>query len=945
MKLTKLLYFFFLITSLFLQAQNPHAIGLSIPEGLPSNNIYSVFQEDSGILWFTTDVGIVRYDSKSFQLINTEDGLSDNEVFRMKKDHKGRVWFLTLNGKPSFYFKGKIYNSKNSNLLKQITSSGFCVGFLEDKNKNIYISFKSGEVYKIDPTNKITPYRNFINSLLGIWIDDNELYSIESNGIYNFSKKKIKIIKASSPPRVYNIANNVFISIHNQLFIPDKENLNLVITLPKSSDIINVTLENNNLWICTRNGVFLYRNNKFEKHFFSDYIVSGVLKDFEGNYWFTSLNKGVLMVPSLEVSQTLADIKINSLVVDLKKNLWIGGFQNDFYIKNKSVTKYTLPFNYKDKISNIRFISDSVFIIAKSGFKVIPPNKKELNIKLNVNDILEKDGFYFTGTNYTTKIKFSEYYESLNKIHLKSILWKRTNVLEQDKDNVWLGTNFGLHYYNKKDSVVNLASKYDDLSISIEDLFFDNETNKLYVATASKGLILVENKKQINKYSTTQNLNSNAINTIKKINKSQFLIGSNNGLNEINFTTNKVINYNSLLGIENKRIKDIEFINDTVYLATDNGVIYFNHNTILKRIDKPKCIINNLLSENKETNTKIDYTKNNISITYTGISFKDKGKVTYYYKLEPQDTDWYKTTEAQVNFKSLPSGKYAFKVYCENGNRIKSEIQKITFEILPPFWQKIWFKLLLFSLLTLLIFLFFKLQLKKQKRKFEEEKNKIQIERDKAQLEKNIVELEQKALRLQMNPHFIFNALNTIKGYYLEGDTVNASKYISKFSKLLRMLLENEEQITSLENEIEMLQLYIDLTQIRYPNKFDFEMLISDSIQTSEIAIPNLLLQPIVENAIIHGIAPKETKGKLKVAFTIENNNLICIVEDDGIGRKAASEKNTNKDYQSKASQIINERLKLFDSTSSITYLDLEDTTDIQTGTRVIVKLPIKNIW
>ena len=114
-----------------------------------------------------------------------------------------------------------------------------------------------------------------------------------------------------------NIANNVFISIHNQLFIPDKENLNLVITLPKSSDIINVTIENNNLWICTRNGVFLYRNNKFEKHFFSDYIVSGVLKDFEGNYWFTSLNKGVLMVPSLEVSQTLADIKINSLVVDL----------------------------------------------------------------------------------------------------------------------------------------------------------------------------------------------------------------------------------------------------------------------------------------------------------------------------------------------------------------------------------------------------------------------------------------------------------------------------------------------------------------------------------------------------------------------------------------------------------------------------------------------------
>ena len=367
MKLTKLLYFYLLIASLFSQAQNPHALSFSIPEGLPSTNVYSVYQEDSGILWFTTDVGIVRYDSKNFQLFNTEDGLSDNEVFRMKKDHKGRVWFLTLNGKPSFYFKGKIYNSKNSNLLKQITSSGFCVGFLEDKNKNIYISFKSGEVYKIDPTNKITPYRNFINSLLGIWIDDNELYSIESNGIYNFTSKKIKIIKASSPPRVYNIANNVFISIHNQLFIPDKENLNLVITLPKSSDIINVTSENNNLWICTRNGVFLYQNNKFVKHFFSDYIVSDVLKDFEGNYWFTSLNKGVLMVPSLEVSQTLADIKINSLAVDSKKNLWIGGFQNDFYINeitnlpSKEVIerKYNVNCGVKDQLTTAYFKSSS----------------------------------------------------------------------------------------------------------------------------------------------------------------------------------------------------------------------------------------------------------------------------------------------------------------------------------------------------------------------------------------------------------------------------------------------------------------------------------------------------------------------------------------------------------------------------------------------------------
>lgn len=930
--------------SLLSQAQDPHAITLGISEGLPSSNVYSVYQEDSGILWFTTDVGIVRYDSKSFQLFNTEDGLSDNEVFRMKKDHKGRVWFLTLNGKPSFYYKGKIYNSKNSNLLKKITSSGYCADFIEDENKNIYIAFKSGEVYKIDNKDNIVKYINGVNSLLGIWKDEHELFGIESNYIYNFNSKEIIDVKSILPFRIHHYQNKDFVSTFNQIFTPKKSKLIPYLTLNESTEIIHVEKINNNLWVCTRNGVFLYENNILKKKFFEGYVVTDVLKDFEDNYWFTSLNKGVLMVPSLEVNQLLSQKKIFSLASH-KNQLWIGGFENDYYIKDKIITNFTLPFDYKDKISNIRFINDTTFIIGKAGLKIIAPTKKEITIKLNVNDIIEKNNFYYTGTNYTSKTKFSGYFKNLPDFHKKTILWKRTNVLEKDENDIWLGTNFGLHSYNQKDSIISLGEKYDDLSISIEDLYYDKESNLLYVATASKGLIVLKNKRQIKKYSTTQNLNSNAINAIKKINKNQFLVGSNNGLNEINFKTDKVISYNSLLSIENKKIKDIEFINDTIYLATDNGVIYFNRTSILKRIDKPKCIINSILSDNKITNNKIEYNKNNISITYTGISYKDKGNVTYFYKLEPQDKDWYTTKEAQVNFKSLPAGNYIFKVYCENGNRVKSEIQTISFEILPPFWQKLWFKLLLFGLLTALVVLFIRIQLKKQKRKFEIEKQKIQTERDKAQLEKNIVELEQKALRLQMNPHFIFNALNTIKGYYLEGDTINASKYISKFSKLLRMLLENEEQITSLENEIEMLQLYIDLTQIRYPNKFDFEMKISDELQTSEIAIPNLLLQPIVENAIIHGIAPKETKGKLNVEFIIENNSLVCIVEDNGIGRKAAGEKNKNKEYESKASQIIKERLELFDIKSAISYIDLIDNNGNAIGTRVLVKLPLKNIW
>ena len=196
-----------------------------------------------------------------------------------------------------------------------------------------------------------------------------------------------------------------------------------------------------------------------------------------------------------------------------------------------------------------------------------------------------------------------------------------------------------------------------------------------------------------------------------------------------------------------------------------------------------------------------------------------------------------------------------------------------------------------------------------------------------------------------MNPHFIFNALNTIKGYYTQGNLSQASIYISKFSKLLRKLLESEEQITTLDNEIEMLRLYIDLTQIRYENKFSYTIETNSLENLNNILIPNLLLQPLVENAIIHGLSPKiDFEGKLLVDFKIENESLICTVDDNGIGREASLKKQLNKEHNSKALSIIEERILLFDKSSSIKYIDKFDN-QIAIGTKVIITIPLKTKW
>lgn len=940
------------IYSQFIQAQDPYSINYSIEDGIPTSNIYSVFQEENGIIWFTTDVGIVKYNSKTFELINTNNGLSDNEVFKMNLDAKNRIWMLTLNGKSCYIYKSKIYNNQNNSLLKKIKGNGMCLNYFIDSKKTLYFTYSNGEIVSLDKNNIVKNYNLKSSSISGVWEDNDEIYAFSSPYIYNISKNKIhKKLNLNKRHRLFHLNKSIYTTDGINLYTLNKDKIEIILQLDKEHEIINVVEDTeNSIWICTRKGIFQLKNGLLSKPFFEDYIISSILKDFEGNYWISTLNKGVLFVPSFNIIQYLKGIKTNSLGTN-NNELWIGGEFNNYYIKNRdSIHSYNLNKNWrKNKILKIRFFNNKPYIIGKSGLKIINSSKNE-EYQLGFNDILLKNSSYFLGTDYTAKLLIEELKKiNLDTVHKKSILNKRTNVICEGKNNdIWIGTNFGLFKYNPKDSISDYSKNSSFLDTSIEDLFFDYENNFLLVATSSKGLVVLKNNRVVKNFNINNNLNSNTCTSIKKIKKGSYLIGSNNGLNLIDLQKNEITNLNPTIGIKNKRIKDIETINNTSYLATDHGVLSFEIDYLKSKFVKPKCIISALKNEDGLITKKIeDYKKRDISVTFNGISFIDNGDVNYYYQLENQDEKWSFTKETQVNYKSLPPNKYVFKVYCVNGFGIKSDIQKISFEIVPPFWQKLWFKFIVFSFLSLLIFLFIRIRLKKQQIRFEEEKLKIKRERDKATLEKQMIELEQKALRMQMNPHFIFNALNTIKGYYSEGNDEKAGDYISNFSMLLRMLLENTEPVIALSTEIKMLELYIDLTKIRYKNSFQYEINVEKEISKDETSIPTLLLQPIVENAIIHGLSPKKENGILHIGFNKKGNQLECIVEDNVIGIKASTEKQKHKQHESKAIEITKERIELLEGEikSELIIEDLYDKSNNPTGTKVTIRIPFKNIW
>ena len=246
------------------------------------------------------------------------------------------------------------------------------------------------------------------------------------------------------------------------------------------------------------------------------------------------------------------------------------------------------------------------------------------------------------------------------------------------------------------------------------------------------------------------------------------------------------------------------------------------------------------------------------------------------------------------------------------------------------------------SLFIIIVFLIVVVRLRRKNKRL----------REKLEMEKNLIELEQKALRLQMNPHFIFNVLTSIHNLIILNDSDKARYALAKFSKLMRRVLENSREKTiSIESEIETLENYVQLERLTSGVDVDLEFEIDPDLVSSEEILPPLLIQPFVENAIWHGLMHKDGQRMLTITFTEEPNYLTCVIEDNGVGREAArlanSHSGRDRKHSSKGILVSEERLKSTKNANgkpgSIELIDLYDDLNRPSGTRVVIKFSILN--
>jgi hypothetical protein len=379
-----------------------------------------------------------------------------------------------------------------------------------------------------------------------------------------------------------------------------------------------------------------------------------------------------------------------------------------------------------------------------------------------------------------------------------------------------------------------------------------------------------------------------------------------------------------------------------MYVGTYEGFYLFNPEEI--KHNKPSQIpvlitsIKNLYTSQTEYNLAetflVDYKSNSITIDFAALNYFGTKSNQYQYRMEGLDKDWIITTDHSVNYSGIPSGNYTFKVkLLENNSEVSQSSIRIS--VSTPFWKQDWFQMLLVVIGFSAVYFFYRIRLNQVRKE----------EKIKREYNKKLAEVEMKALKAQMNPHFIFNSLNSINRYIVKSEPEKASLYLTKFSKLIRLILDNSNsKIVSLENELNALKLYIELEALRFNEKFTYTIHLNEELNPLSIGVPPMIIQPFVENAIWHGLLHKEGAGKLEIQVERYGSGLRCIISDNGVGRKKAGELKSKSINNSKSygMKITNDRLTMLNGESKIStveIVDLEDVSGNSLGTKVIVKI------
>ena len=908
----------------------------------------SFYRDSKKNFWVTTKESFFLFDDKKNEIkqyfpkgefVNSESKI----INKIIETPDGKLWALSNNG--LFEFDKNGVNNSFFNVEKNLPKkNSFFDGFYDKKRNCIWLACGYDGITQFD----LSSQKFIFNEL----VDQKSLNANPSNFITLIAPKgENEIWFVSYNLGIYTITNKQFIS-----YSPSFKDEFSFKTVPVSKLFQD---KENNLWIGSFNGLSLlpWQNNQIKTiplfNSNAKYTVEpyGVL-DYEGDNYLIANNTSNGLLKWNEKLQQLSVIEnpfykgkaralkgIQCIARNLKGEIFAASDEHLFRFKqNQLLPIAILDQNGKSPVNVTRIIfddDDNLYLQSlRNGFYFFDI-KKNLLKHFNVKDV----------DNKSPNI-------SSNLISPRII----------DKQNrCWFTMTDGVYCWDKKNE------KFDHLATGIANNtqakivqsvdIVEDYNGHFWISTHDNGIFeLIINGKEsklINYNKENSGLPSDYCSRLV-IDKEGFLwVGTLNGLAKFDIKTKKNISVlnrqhglaeNSAIVMLNLLPNDNLVVNHYGILSVINLKSYQKNNQLPKVIFTSLKVMDNAVDQKmiNEASIQLKHSQNFISFEWASSIMNNANQNRFAYQLSGVDKKWIITEKNNVSYSNLQDGNYTFSVKSANNDGLWGEITTFEIRIATPFWKAWWFYgIILFMIASFLFGLHhFKLnQVKKE-------------EGLKSIYAQQIAEIEMKALRAQMNPHFIFNSLNSIQKYILKNDSFAASQYLTKFSKLIRLILDHSNQnYILLSSEVELLKLYIEIEALRFDNQFDHELILDDSLNTDIIQIPSMIIQPYVENAIWHGLLHKETKGKLTIEISVfDNNNIKVIISDDGIGRQKAMELKSKQVLKKKSYglQITESRISILNKTqSSKTTLkihDLKDQAGNALGTKIELIIPIQTL-
>lgn len=891
-------------------AQQSNYTAFTVNDGLPSNYIYRCIEDNKGFLWVATDAGIARFDGKRFQVFTTQNGLPDNEVLATVKENNGRIWVNCFKQSPAYFneVQNRFINSNEDTNLAQIKEGTITMQVFTLQNGGVIFVNEKGSFIIRD--NKITAY-NIGAKYDNILIKENKDGSYLRLGftLDNTEERHFKIYQIKNSAYLDSVVLKTVSLKNNKLLLPGLNDGKLylfnemigkcfvvskITTNPLSFKIDSVSIPEpfNNFEFNTSSfyllgvsgKIYLFNKNtlKPEEVVTGNYLANSICKDSKNNLWVSTIDKGLLMYKKkqlgmVEIPSNYTHTNFLSIARKQDGTLLAGNFYGEVVeIKDKKITSHIIP--EKNRIARQRKIllsQNKVFTFSELGV-YINYTKKLANAK--------------TAITYNDSIILIGQYSSLQKINTiteKIIpltpIKKRVTALTKLNDSIiYFGSTNGVYkYFYARDSNMSIAKNHPLLSQRVSALCTTPD-GLLWVATSGGGVAIVKNDSLICHISEMGGILDNASRSITAGKQGQVWLGTTKGISVIIYTLKNdkvsfsIQNLSINDGLTNNVVNEMLYLNDTVYAATGDGIAIIPANITIPTFNIPVQLIRASINQRDTVITshyRLGYNQRNILLQFAGIELNGHFK-NLQYKLD-KEKGWIDLADNTLIL-LLNNGYHELQVRAidVNGNT-SNRISTVEFTIATPFWKSLWFWFGLAIVIQIaIIYIINKQQKKRKSAKLAKEIATVQT-----------AALEQQAFTSLMNPHFMFNALNSVQHYINVQDRHNANRYLSDFASLIRKNFEAAQQsFIPLEQELENLTIYLRLEQMRFTNRFTYTILIDDKLDIDNWMIPTMMLQPLLENSLLHGIMPSTIDGQLKIAIKEEDKNLLISITDNGIG-------------------------------------------------------------